>query len=54
MVHLIDDVLKIKCKTNLNAFDVITRINKSTSLLKHNPCDSRCRFDGKKSDSKHK
>ena len=39
---------------NLNFFNIITRINGLTTLLRNITCDCKCEFDGRKSSSSQK
>ena len=39
---------------NLKVFNMIKRINKSKTLIKHISCECRCEFDSRKCDSRQK
>ena len=44
-------VLNKSEELNLSVFRMITRINESKTLSKHISCESKCKFDRKKSNS---
>ena len=44
-------VLNKSEELNLSVFSMITRINESKTLSKHMSCESKCKFDKKKSNS---
>ena len=44
-------VLNKSEELNLSVFSMITRINESKTLSKHISCESKCKFDRKKSNS---
>ena len=55
--NTINDVSNKACvlnkseELNLSVFSMITRINESKTLSKHISCESKCKFDRKKSNS---
>ena len=52
MNYVIKDVFQKIEELNLNAFTTITEINESKILTKRISCKCKCKFDGKKCNSK--